>query len=347
MAAVVRQLVWLLLGVSCAVAQGAPATLREVKVTQTSKGVQVDVSLSESVQPSLQTATHPDRLILDFPNTTAEAEQRRIPVNFNGIRAVRYSLNSAQPPINRVVVDLDNVHLYSVSRNGTSVSLKVVEITEADRTHRVPAAAATGGFSDIFRRHGQSSPQVSNADEELKRPIPGGTSIPKPIPNATASAKTTPTAAHPNLGSLQQGTVFPGLGTPGTGNVPGGAGLATQPPVNQPAAQAKTPSVTVTPSAEAISSVASPPASSQSTQIDPSKEVLTKADSPAPAGSVQTSRRAAAPRQGQHIVGDHTFGKGFFDPGCRLISVLEVVGKRRTGQLFADADQATAGVKET
>ncbi len=43
--------------------------------------------------------------------------------------------------------------------------------------------------------------------------------------NATPSR---PSAAHPDRGSLQEGTVFPGLGSPGTGNVPSqGASAST------------------------------------------------------------------------------------------------------------------------
>src|ERR1051325_1094514 len=85
MAAVVRQLVWLLLGVSCAVAQGAPATLREVKVTQTNKGVQVDVSLSESVQPSLKTLSPPRPLFFVFQKYCGGRRAARDSSKLNGV----------------------------------------------------------------------------------------------------------------------------------------------------------------------------------------------------------------------------------------------------------------------
>ena len=305
MAAVARHLGWLLLGMSCAMAQGAPATLRDVKVAETSTGVQVEVSVSQSVVPSLQTATHPDRLILDFPNTIADSRQQRIVINAHGIRAVRYSLNSGDPPVTRVVVDLDSVHLYSLSRDGTMVRLKVAQVPDAGRENRVPPSAASGGLAQIFRRHSRSSPRVSDPDAELRRPIPGGVSIPKPIPATTTAATMSPTAAHPNLGSLQQGTVFPGLGAPGSGTVPGGPASNSSSPVS--AAPAPAPSVTVTPpetaakvtqpaTAEAIQTPTKTdqaiPAKPESTVAQKTSRATEVAGNPAPAPPVPDATAA-------------------------------------------------------
>ena len=66
--------------------------------------------VSDRVQPTVVTATNPDRLVLDFPNTTAGVKQQRISVNADGVRAVRFGLHSSEPAITRVVIDLDSAH---------------------------------------------------------------------------------------------------------------------------------------------------------------------------------------------------------------------------------------------
>ncbi|HEY1263154.1 MAG TPA: AMIN domain-containing protein [Terriglobales bacterium] len=213
-----RHFAWLLLVVSYAAGQDAPATLRGVKVIPTGDGIQVDVSLSTHVQPSVSTASNPDRLILDFPNTTAAARQERIAVNSGGIRGVRYGLNSSRPPVTRVVVDLATSHFYDIKRNGTTVSLQLRSDAQQEVRRFVPPAAGSVGLLDIFhRRNGPSSPRVEDADQALKRPIPGL------APRATVSsapASPAPNPSHPNRGSLQEGTVFPALGAPEGGSVP-------------------------------------------------------------------------------------------------------------------------------
>lgn len=245
MKAVLRQFGWLLLAVFHAVAQTTPATLRDVKVTQTDKGVQVDVSLSSPVQPTVLVTHSPERLVLDFPNTTASAKQQRIEVNQNGIRAVRYGLNSSRPAITRVVIDLDRARPYQVHNNGTTVALTVAQPVSTQARRVVPPAAASGGLMEIFRHRETSSPRAPDPDQALKRPLPWTKTN-----GSTTTASTAPSAAHPNLGSLQQGTVYPGMGNPETGTVPANsaAGSSTaQQNATSLAAAAPKPSVVVQP----------------------------------------------------------------------------------------------------
>jgi AMIN domain len=188
--------------------------LRHVTVTSENRGVLIDVELTAPVKPSVLATTDPFRLVLDFGNTIP-AGQRRVGVNVKGVRAVRYALYQSSPPVTRVVVDLDQLHSYELRSEGNRVTLIVTSPVAPEVTRRhIPASAASEGLLGIFRPHGPS-PQVPSADESLKRPYP---------PPVASSA---PTAAHPDRGSLQEGTVFPGLGSPGTGNVPGAAGSVT------------------------------------------------------------------------------------------------------------------------
>ena len=144
MKAELKQFGWLLLMVSCAAAQNAPASLQGVKVVRTENGIQVNVSVSDRIQPTVVTATNPDRLVLDFANTTAGVKQQRISVDADGVRAVRFGLHSSEPAITRVVIDLDSAHPYQLQSNGTQISLTLGHPAKSKATvHYLPPPAAS------------------------------------------------------------------------------------------------------------------------------------------------------------------------------------------------------------
>ena len=232
MIAVQRQIGFLLLLVSLAGAQSTrgPASVQDVKITRDGRDVRVDITLSAPVTASVSTALHPDRLVLELPNTTSSARQQRILVNFSGVRAVRYGLHSAEPASTHLVVELDQALAHSVSSNGSHVILKISapDLSATDH-HGAPAAAASAGLIGVFRRRSDTVPPPPTTDDaQLPAAPPSGPPIRFPegpsgngSGSSTASASSTPSAAHPNRGSLQEGTVFPSMGAPGTGSVPG------------------------------------------------------------------------------------------------------------------------------
>ncbi len=126
MTVVQKQVATLLLLVSLAGGQNpGPASLQDVKVTHAGKDVRIEVTLDTPVKPSMITAIHPDRLVLELPNTTASAKQQHIPVYFDGVRVVRFGLNQSKPAITRVVVELDQAQPYALATDGTHIILTV------------------------------------------------------------------------------------------------------------------------------------------------------------------------------------------------------------------------------
>lgn len=222
--------VLLLLG-SYAVGQsttGGAAEVEQLQVKREGADVKIEVILTGAVKPRVETATNPDRLVLVLPGTLSDAKQKRFPLNANGVQSVRVGLNSANPPVTRVVVDLDSARPYSLSLEGRNIVLRVQppETARAAR-HDGPVPAASGPLVSVFRRQPQASTGDDGSTAQASIPVP-----PKLPPinfpeKQTASTQSTTTAAtaagsaaHPKLGSLQAGTVFPGMGSPGTGTVP-------------------------------------------------------------------------------------------------------------------------------
>jgi AMIN domain len=121
------QVVTLFILTSWSVAQktSAPVQVRDLQVSHSGSETKVEVTLSAPVNPSVQIATKPDRLVLVLPNTLSRAQQQRVAVNDNGIRGVRMGLNSNNPPVTRVVVDLDEARSYALAPDGNKITLTV------------------------------------------------------------------------------------------------------------------------------------------------------------------------------------------------------------------------------
>jgi len=225
-------LVLLLLG-SLSTAQspaGGATEVEQLQVKRDGADVTIQIILTGEVKPAVETATNPDRLVLVLPGTLSDAKQKHFPLDANGVRGVRMGLNSANPPVTRVVVDLKEAHSYTLSADGKAITLRVQSTETAAAARRNgPPPAASAPLMDVFHRKPQ--PAASNASV-APAPIPVPPKFPpinfpekQPATSAAAAPTAvtpaaTPSATHPKLGSLQQGTVFPGMGTPGTGAVP-------------------------------------------------------------------------------------------------------------------------------
>jgi hypothetical protein len=117
----------LLILISWAVARATPAAVevRDLQVLRNGAETNITVTLSGPVSPSVEVATHPDRLVLVLPNTVSSAQQQRVSINKNGVQRIRMGLNSTNPPVTRVVVDLDQARAYSLTPDGNKLTLTV------------------------------------------------------------------------------------------------------------------------------------------------------------------------------------------------------------------------------
>ncbi len=93
-----------------AAAQNSPSRPAEVfglKLSNQEGEVRIELSTSATVPSAEVIATYRDTLILDLPGAVYHALPRRLQVNHAGIRAVRLWMQSENPPLTRVVVEID------------------------------------------------------------------------------------------------------------------------------------------------------------------------------------------------------------------------------------------------
>ena len=223
MIAVRVQLVGWLLGLSSLVAQTvAPANVEKVQVVNAGEDVRIEVTLTTSVKPSVIVATNPDRLVLELPNTASDGKQKHVPSHSPGVRGVRIGLHQSDPPLTRLVVDLDRSVPYKLSTENNRITLVLSPgpATTA-ATHAAPARAVSGGLIGIFRAGSKPIPPSSTSNDaaQIPYPPPGPTSPPQPAaPSATAQADApagnsnpanTTSGASAQNAKAEAGTIFP------------------------------------------------------------------------------------------------------------------------------------------
>jgi AMIN domain len=111
----------------CAFAQraGPQASIRRVAILRSGQALELEVSASQPVTPTVLVLTGPDRLVIDFPNAVPGNDLRNIPVNRGEVKGVRVGLFAQDPPITRVVLDLKAPQPYQLFPSGKSVIVKV------------------------------------------------------------------------------------------------------------------------------------------------------------------------------------------------------------------------------
>ena len=111
----------------------------------------------------------PPRLVVDIHQTSNRAGHRRIPVGTPPLQGIRVSQFSSDPPISRVVMDLDTLTPYKVRRLGHVVEVELQ--TPGAGTARVPEAKARPATGSKV-----AAPGAAEADANLIRsPAPSPT----------------------------------------------------------------------------------------------------------------------------------------------------------------------------
>jgi hypothetical protein len=112
-------------------AQAVPS-IRRVQVLDTRKQVEIEIESSDRIIPQINVLTGPDRLVVDFVNAVPGAQLRNRAVNRGEVRSLRVGLFSSNPPVTRVVLDLNGPQAYQVFPSGRTVIVRVGGSAEAE-----------------------------------------------------------------------------------------------------------------------------------------------------------------------------------------------------------------------
>jgi hypothetical protein len=235
MTAVQKYLAIYALLVSSGVAQNASrtATIQKVTVARDGSGLRVEVTLSSPVQPSIESAVNPDRILLDFPRTLTPGKTQE-EINIDGVRRVRTRQHSTAPPVTRVVLDLDQEHSYAMKSEGNRIIVTVGPALNASRGRSAePASPVSLGLSGIFRRKGAAPPSTT-ADQSPTISSPSSAAGTASTSNSSPVDTADESSAPPFSGTQIAEDSKPRDGSASTGGFPSATG-------NTPSATAKLP----------------------------------------------------------------------------------------------------------
>jgi hypothetical protein len=121
----------------------AVPSIRRVRVLDSRNQVEIEIETSDRMVPQVNVLTGPDRLVVDFVNAVPGPQLRNQPVNRGEVKSLRVGLFSSDPPVTRVVLDLNGPQRYQIFPSGRTVILKVggAAGTEAARLSTTPGAA--------------------------------------------------------------------------------------------------------------------------------------------------------------------------------------------------------------
>lgn len=86
------------------------------KISISSQGpIQLQVQTSLPVVPKAQVIPNPDRLIVDVPGAVPGSSLRGLAVNRNEVKRIRVGLFSTEPPVTRIVLDLNSEVPYRIT----------------------------------------------------------------------------------------------------------------------------------------------------------------------------------------------------------------------------------------
>jgi AMIN domain len=100
-------------------------SIRRVHVLGAKNQVEIEIEASDRVVPQTNVLTGPDRLVVDFVNAVPGAQLRNQAVNRGDVKSLRVGLFSSNPPVTRIVLDLNGPQHYQVFPSGRTVIVKV------------------------------------------------------------------------------------------------------------------------------------------------------------------------------------------------------------------------------
>jgi type IV pilus assembly protein PilQ len=121
-----------------AAAQKAVATTRigKISVARGSDGLNIEISGSGPMTAKTMKLTHPDRVVVDIPNSVLQGRAREIAVNSSDVKSVRVA--RYQEGTTRVVVDMAQMLDFQIAPEGNKLVVRMVESSTA-RPSPLPA----------------------------------------------------------------------------------------------------------------------------------------------------------------------------------------------------------------
>ncbi len=164
--------------------EATAAVVKALRIRHEKEGVAVEISLTQSVEPTVTRLDGPPRLVIDLPNTLVSLSKKRYAFSGGQISAVRLDQYQNAPPVGRAVIDMLAPARYSwtSTKNTLTIHLHPSDILEPEAVSAeggaaaaVPAtSAASGSLLLAGGRIGRDSSVTAGSDAAILRLAHGG-----------------------------------------------------------------------------------------------------------------------------------------------------------------------------
>ncbi len=108
---------------------GVVTRIREISVARGSDALNIEINGSGPMTAKTMKLTHPDRVVVDIPNSVLQGRAREIPVNSSDVKSVRAA--RYQEGTTRVVVDMAQMRDFQVVPEGNKLVVRLRENSSA------------------------------------------------------------------------------------------------------------------------------------------------------------------------------------------------------------------------
>ncbi len=115
------------------------SSVRNVHVLGGGSQVEIDIESSAPIVPQTNELGGPDRLLVDFVNAKPSAQLRNQAINRAQVKDLRVGLFSADPPVTRIVLDLNGPQPYQVFPSGRTTIVKIGKAPGSSALSNPPA----------------------------------------------------------------------------------------------------------------------------------------------------------------------------------------------------------------
>jgi type IV pilus assembly protein PilQ len=154
-----------------------PVWVRSVNVIHGHEGIELEIRSNGPLNPTVTKISDPDRIVVDLENART-LRPVQVPVKSDDIKDVRMALYQVNPPVTRVVVDLEAAHDYELIPSPSGLRLKL----------RSPSQVASLGAPPVPPPAAQTMPALPKAPA-ITSPAGEQDNPPQPASEAAAASR--------------------------------------------------------------------------------------------------------------------------------------------------------------
>ena len=147
---------------------GATTRIGKISVARGSDGLNIEISGSGPMMARTMKLTHPDRIVVDIPNSTLQGRAREIPVNSGDIKSVR--VGRYQEGTTRIVVDVAQIRDFQIAPEGNKLVVSMHN-SSTSKPAPLPAVKETVVTADATPQTAVPVPAPPNAAAKIEEKV--------------------------------------------------------------------------------------------------------------------------------------------------------------------------------